>query len=114
MGNAVNDSSLPADLWRWSASDLARAPMGFNPQSVMTVRTRLPYPNDVKIDRYGSPVQQAAFVGELLRRARALPGVAEAAALAAAAQDTPELGCRRWGSPQSHDGQDVARETRTQ
>ena len=71
--------TIAASLLLRSFRDLARAPMGFNPQSVMTVRTRLPYPNDVKIDRYASPAQQAAFVSELLRRGKALPGVDEAA-----------------------------------
>src|SRR5262249_5022350 len=56
-----------------------RAPMGFNPQSVMTVRTRLPYPNDVKTDRYADAAHQEAFLGELLRRSKALPGVDEVA-----------------------------------
>jgi putative ABC transport system permease protein len=71
--------TIAASLLLRSFWDLARAPLGFNPQSVMTVRTRLPYPNDLKTDRYASAAQQAAFVRELLRRSEALPGVDEAA-----------------------------------
>jgi putative ABC transport system permease protein len=71
--------TIAASLLLRSFWDLARAPLGFNPQRVMTVRTRLPYPNDRKIDRYASAAQQATFVHELLRRSRALPGVDEAA-----------------------------------
>ncbi|MFN2622243.1 MAG: ADOP family duplicated permease [Chthoniobacterales bacterium] len=59
--------------------DLLNVRLGFNPQSVMTVRTRMPYPNDVKIDKYASAAQEAPFLRELLRRCRALPGVEQAA-----------------------------------
>lgn len=71
--------TITATLLLRSFQDLLRAPMGFHPQSVMTVRTRLPYPNDLKNDRYANAAQQAAFLGELLRRSKALPGVDEAA-----------------------------------
>lgn len=53
--------------------------LGFNPQSVMTVRTRMPYPNDPKVDKYATASQEAPFVRELIRRCRRLPGVEEAA-----------------------------------
>jgi putative ABC transport system permease protein len=53
--------------------------LGFNPQSVMTVRTRMPYPNDVKIDKYPTAAQEAPFIRDVLRRCRALPGVEQAA-----------------------------------
>jgi putative ABC transport system permease protein len=46
---------------------------------VLTVRTRLPYPNDPKADLYANVSQETAFVSEILRRNRALPGVEEAA-----------------------------------
>ena len=59
--------------------DLLHAPLGFNPESVMTVRTRLPYPNDTKIDRYATAKQEAPFVRELLRRGKMLAGVQEVA-----------------------------------
>jgi putative ABC transport system permease protein len=71
--------TIAASLLLRSFWDLLRAPMGFNPQSVMTVRTRLPYPNDLKADRYADAAQQAMFIGELLRRSKALPGVDEVA-----------------------------------
>jgi predicted permease len=45
----------------------------------MMVRTRLPYPNDVKTDRYATISQTGPFLREILRRSRALPGVEEAA-----------------------------------
>ncbi|HEX4631444.1 MAG TPA: ABC transporter permease, partial [Chthoniobacterales bacterium] len=59
--------------------DLLNVRLGFNPQSVMTVRTRMPYPNDVKIDKYPTAAQEAPFIRELLRRCRSLPGVEMAA-----------------------------------
>src|SRR5262249_55094802 len=52
---------------------------GFEPQRVLSVRTRLPYPNDVTIDRYRTIGQEADLLREILRRCRALPGVEEAA-----------------------------------
>ena len=44
----------------------------------MTIKTRLPYPNNPKADAYGTTSQQAAFFREILRRSRTLPGVEEA------------------------------------
>ena len=45
----------------------------------MTIRTRLPYPNDITVDRYRTSAQQAPFFRELMRRIKALPGVDEVA-----------------------------------
>jgi len=45
----------------------------------MTVRTRLPYPNDPTTDAYRTAAQQAPFFREVISRVRALPGVEEAA-----------------------------------
>ena len=59
--------------------DLLNVQLGFNPQSVMTVRTRMPYPNDVKIDKYATAAQEAPFIRELLLRCKTLPGVEHAA-----------------------------------
>jgi predicted permease len=59
--------------------ELLNARLGFNPERVMAVQMRLPYPNDVKTDLYGTTAQQAPFMHEVLRRARTLPGVEEAA-----------------------------------
>jgi putative ABC transport system permease protein len=62
-----------------SFRDLLDARLGFTPERVLTVRTRLPYPNDVRIDKYATIPQQAAFLREVIRRSRLLPGVDEAA-----------------------------------
>ena len=70
---------IAASLLLRSFWDLLNVPMGFNPESVMTVKTRLPYPNDPKADVYGTATQQAPFFREILRRTRTLPGVEEAA-----------------------------------
>jgi putative ABC transport system permease protein len=70
---------ISASLLLRSFWDLLNVPMGFNPESVMTVKTRLPYPNDPKVDVYGTAAQQAPFFREILRRTRTLPGVEEAA-----------------------------------
>jgi len=55
------------------------ATMGFTPDDVVTVRTRLPIPNVPSADIYQSLPQKASFVREVLRRAKTLPGVEEAA-----------------------------------
>jgi len=70
---------IAATLLLRSFWDLLNVQLGFNPESVMTVRTRLPYPNDPKADLYGSPAQEAPFLRELIRRSRTLPGVEEVA-----------------------------------
>jgi putative ABC transport system permease protein len=70
----VGASLLLRSFW-----DLLNVEMGFNPQSVMTIKTRLPYPNDPTVDVYGTPAQQAPFFREILRRTRTLPGVEETA-----------------------------------
>jgi predicted permease len=59
--------------------DLLNVRLGFNPQSVMTVRTRMPYPNDLKIDKYATAALETPFVRDVLRRCRSLPGVEQAA-----------------------------------
>lgn len=59
--------------------DLLNVRLGFNPQQVMTFRTRLPDPNDPKIDLYRTPAQEAPFLREVLRRSRTLPGVEDVA-----------------------------------
>src|SRR5205823_5158185 len=48
-------------------------------QNVMTIKTRMPYPNDPKIDVYPTATQQAPFFREVLRRCKQLTGVEEAA-----------------------------------
>lgn len=59
--------------------DLLNVRLGFNPQSVMSVRTRMPYPNDTKIDKYSTAAQEAQFLREVIRRCRSLKGIEEAA-----------------------------------
>jgi predicted permease len=70
---------VAAGLLLRSFWDLLNAPLGFDPQRVLTVRTRLPYPNDVSIDKYRTVAQRAAFLRDVLRRSQRLPGVEEAA-----------------------------------
>jgi predicted permease len=70
---------IAATLLLRSFWDLLNVRLGFNPQNVMAVRTRLPAPNDPKADLYRTPVQEAAFLREVLRRTRTLPGVEEVA-----------------------------------
>ena len=59
--------------------DLLNVRMGFSAENVMTVRTRMPYPNDPKIDKYATPSQESPFVRELIRLGAHLPGVEEVA-----------------------------------
>lgn len=70
---------IAATLLLRSFWDLMHAPLGFDPQRVMMIRTRLPYPNDPKEDLYATAADQAPFVHEVLRRVRTLPGVEDAA-----------------------------------
>ena len=70
---------IAAGLLLRSFRDLLNVRLGFDPRSVMVVRTRLPYPNDTRIDKYKTPSQEAPFLRELLRRLGTLPGVQEAA-----------------------------------
>lgn len=70
---------IAAGLLLRSFWDLLNVQLGFNPGSVMTVRTRLPYPNDPKTDIYSTPTQEAVFLREILRRVKTLRGVEEAA-----------------------------------
>jgi putative ABC transport system permease protein len=70
---------VAAGLLLRSFWDLYKAPLGFNPQHVMSVQLWLPSPNDPKTDIYGTATQESVFARELLRRSRLLPGVREAA-----------------------------------
>src|SRR5438067_195363 len=70
---------IAAGLLLYSFWDLLNVRLGFNPQSVLSVRTRLPYPNDASIDKYATAAQETPFVRELIRRCGTLPGVEEIA-----------------------------------
>ena len=70
---------IAAGLLLRSFWDLQNVHLGFNAQRVMTIRTRLPYPNDLATDIYRSPAQQTPFLREILRRSRTLHGVEEIA-----------------------------------
>ena len=70
---------IAAGLLLRSFWDLLNVQLGFNPQNVMAVRVWLPIPNDPETDIYRTPAQEAAFLHEIARRGRALPGVEEVA-----------------------------------
>ena len=70
---------ISAALLLRSFWDLLNVQLGFNPESVLTVRTRMPSPNDPAIDKYATASQETPFLRELIRRCRALPGVEEVA-----------------------------------
>jgi putative ABC transport system permease protein len=70
---------VAASLLLRSFWDLLNVRLGFDPQNVTAVRTRLPEPNDPTTDVYRTPAQEAPFFREILRRARTLPGVEEVA-----------------------------------
>jgi predicted permease len=59
--------------------DLLNARLGFDPQNVISIRTRLPEPNDPAIDKYNTAAKEAPFLHELIRRSRSLAGVEEVA-----------------------------------
>jgi putative ABC transport system permease protein len=70
---------VAAGLLLRSFADLLKVRPGFDPQNVMAVRMWLPIPNDPETDIYRTAAQEAAFLREILRRGRMLPGVEEAA-----------------------------------
>ena len=70
---------IAAALLMRSFWDLVNVRMGFNPDNVMTVRTRMPYPNDPSVDKYATAAQEAPFVRELIHRCASLSGVKEVA-----------------------------------
>jgi predicted permease len=70
---------IAAGLLLRSFWDLLSVRLGFNPQNVIAVRTRLPSPNYPKNDLYANAAQETPFLREVLRRVRTLPGVQEVA-----------------------------------
>jgi putative ABC transport system permease protein len=70
---------IAAGLLLHSFWDLLNVRLGFDPQRVMTVRTRLPEPNDPSIDKYATAAEEAPFVHELILRCANLPGVEQVA-----------------------------------
>jgi predicted permease len=70
---------IAASLLLRSFWDLLNVDLGFNPQRVMAVRTRLPEPNDIRADHYAALSQETPFLREVLHRVRNLPGVEEVA-----------------------------------
>jgi predicted permease len=70
---------IAAGLLLRSFAGLLNVSLGFQPQNVMAVRVWLPIPNDPETDIYKTAAQEAPFLREVLRRARTLPGVKDAA-----------------------------------
>lgn len=64
-----------AGLLARSFWELVNTPLGFDPQNVTVIRTRLPYPNDPREDLYPTAAAEAPFVREVVRRSQSLPGV---------------------------------------
>jgi putative ABC transport system permease protein len=71
----VGAALLVRSLWR-----LQHVELGFNPDNVLTARLWLPQPNDPKQGKYFTHAARVVLFDEVLRRARALPGVSGAAA----------------------------------
>jgi predicted permease len=76
---------IAAGLLLRSFRDLLNVRLGFDPTGVVTVRTRLPYPNDTSIDKYPTAQKEAPFLRELLQRTRMIPGVEQAAVASSSA-----------------------------
>jgi predicted permease len=70
---------IAAGLLLRSFWDLFAVQPGFNPNRVMAVETWLAGPNDPTTDPYQTAAQETALLREILRRARRLTGVQEAA-----------------------------------
>jgi len=70
---------IAAGLLLRSFWDLLNVRLGFQTENVISVRTRIPAPNFPENDRYRTTAMEAPFLREVLRRAKALPGVEDAA-----------------------------------
>src|SRR5882724_700694 len=70
---------VAAGLLLRSFWDLLNVQLGFSPQNVMIVRTRLPAPNDPNVDKYATAAQETPFLRELIGKCTLLPGVQEVA-----------------------------------
>jgi putative ABC transport system permease protein len=70
---------VAAGLLLRSFWDLFAVQPGFNPDRVMAIETWLPGPNDPTTDPYQTATKEAVLLREILRRARTLAGVEEAA-----------------------------------
>src|SRR5947209_6419529 len=57
---------VAAGLLLHSFWDLLNAQLGFNPENVMSIKTRMPYPNDPAADVYPTAAKQAPFFREVL------------------------------------------------
>jgi putative ABC transport system permease protein len=66
---------IGAGLMVRSFQTLTHIDPGFNPQGALVARIWLPVPNDPKADPYSKREDRSTFVREVLRRARAIPGV---------------------------------------
>ncbi|HET7871920.1 MAG TPA: ABC transporter permease [Terriglobales bacterium] len=69
--------------------DLLRVDPGFSPQRVLAASVWLPVPNDPKTDVYRNTEQRTAFIREVLRRMREIPGVENAGISGALPLKTP-------------------------
>jgi predicted permease len=70
---------IAAGLLLRSFWDLLNVGLGFHTENVVAVRTRIPAPNVPQNDLYRTTAMEAPFLREVLRRAKTLPGVEEAA-----------------------------------
>jgi putative ABC transport system permease protein len=70
---------IAAGLLLRSFWGLLNVRLGFNPENVVAVRTRLPAPNYPENDLYRTTAMEAPFLREVLRRAKSLPRVEQAA-----------------------------------
>ena len=70
---------IGAGLLLQTLRDLLRQNPGFNPSHIVTANIYLPHPNNSQLDPYLTFAQQIPFNRELLRRAKAIPGVELAA-----------------------------------
>jgi predicted permease len=70
---------IAAGLLLRSFWDLVNVRLGFHTENVVAVRTRIPAPNFPQNDLYRTTAMEAPFLREVLRRAKTLPGVEEAA-----------------------------------
>src|ERR1044071_5173610 len=81
---------IAAGLLFRSFERLTEGDPGFDPPGGLMARIWLPVPNNPELDPYRPPAKRAAFVREVLRRAKALPGVQYAAV--GAGNGVPPLG----------------------
>ncbi|PYS71806.1 MAG: hypothetical protein DMF69_09265 [Acidobacteria bacterium] len=93
---------IAAGLLLKSFTRLMEVSPGFDPHNILTARIWLPVPNNPEMDQYRDAGKRSAFAREVLNKARAIPGVMQAAI---ASSNGIPLSGPQFGGPFTIEGQ---------